>query len=107
MLPFAAQSDLAPAAALAPPRLMAVLTPFIAIRMILTQALFGAGNTRFVMVAELILHFCVFVPLAWIFGITLKMGLIGIWWAGVAYAGLLAVVMTLKFRSGDWKKIKL
>ncbi|MFO0588635.1 MAG: MATE family efflux transporter [Polyangiaceae bacterium] len=107
VLHFVAKSDLVREAALGPLRLMGVVTPLIAIGMILTQALFGAGNTRFVMVAELILHFCVFVPLAWIFGITLKLGLIGIWWAGVAYAALLAIVMTLKFRSGDWKKIKL
>lgn len=107
VLHFVAKSDLVRAAALNQLRLMGLVTPFIAIGMILTQALFGAGNTRFVMIVELILHFCVFVPFAWIFGITLKMGLIGIWWAGVAYAALLAAVMTLKFRSGDWKKIKL
>ena len=38
--------------------------------MILTQALFGAGNTRFVMIAELILHFTCLVPLAWLLGVT-------------------------------------
>ncbi|MEZ4296143.1 MAG: hypothetical protein R3B70_14315 [Polyangiaceae bacterium] len=42
------------------------------------------------MVAELLLHFCVFVPLAWIFGITLKMGLMGIWWAGVVVSCVIA-----------------
>jgi Na+-driven multidrug efflux pump len=75
--------------------------------MILTQALFGAGNTRFVMIVELILHFTCLVPLAWLFGITLHFGLIGIWAAGVIYVLLLAGIMTLKFRSGDWKKIAI
>jgi MATE family multidrug resistance protein len=107
VLDFVAKSELVRQAALDPMRLMGLVTPLIAVGMILTQALFGAGNTRFVMVVELILHFCVFVPLAWVFGITLKMGLIGIWWAGVVYAVLLAAVMTYKFRSGDWKKIRL
>lgn len=107
VLAVVTKSEVVQQAALGPMRLMGVVTPFIAVGMILTQALFGAGNTRFVMVAELLLHFGVFVPLAWVFGITLKMGLIGIWWAGVVYALLLAAVMILKFRSGDWKKIRL
>ncbi len=41
-----------------PMRMMGLATPLIAVGMILTQALFGAGNTRFVMFVELILHFC-------------------------------------------------
>jgi Na+-driven multidrug efflux pump len=93
--------------ALGPMRLMGLCTPIMATGMILTQALFGAGNTRFVMVVELILHFTCLVPLAWILGITLHFGLIGIWCAAAAYIILLAGVMTLKFRSGDWKKIHI
>lgn len=107
VLGFVTKSEIVRQAALGPMRLMGLVTPLIAVGMILTQALFGAGNTRFVMIAELLLHFLVFVPLAWIFGITLKWGLMGIWWAGVVYAVLLAVVMVTKFKSGDWKKIRL
>jgi Na+-driven multidrug efflux pump len=47
------------------------------------------------------------VPLAWIFGITLHGGLIGMWIAGVIYVVLLAGIMAMKFRSGDWKKIAI
>jgi Na+-driven multidrug efflux pump len=75
--------------------------------MILTQALFGAGNTVFVMVVELILHFTCLVPLAWLLGITLEYGLIGIWGAAVLYVFLLAGIMAWKFRAGDWKNIRL
>ena len=81
--------------------------PVIATAMILTQALFGAGNTRFVMVVELILHFVCLVPLAWLLGITLGYGLMGIWSAAVTYVALLSAVMVWKFRSGDWKAIKI
>ncbi len=94
-------------AALLPMQIMGICTPLIAVGMILTQALFGAGNTRFVMIVELILHFTCLVPLAWILGITLDLGLVGIWSAAVAYVVLLTTVMVLKFRAGDWKAIQI
>jgi MATE family multidrug resistance protein len=94
-------------AARMPMRMMGLATPLIAVGMILTQALFGAGNTRFVMMVELILHFCCLVPLAWLLGITFGFGLVGIWSAALTYVVLLTTVMVFKFRSGDWKTIKL
>ena len=90
-----------------PMRMMGLSTPLIAVGMILTQALFGAGNTRFVMIVELILHFCCLVPLAWLLGLTFGFGLVGIWSAALVYVVLLTAVMVWKFRSGDWKAIKL
>ena len=107
ILGFVSHSELVQSAALGPMRLMGVCTPLIALGMILTQALFGAGNTRFVMIVELILHFTCLVPLAWSLGITMGFRLMGIWGAGVIYVVLLATVMTWKFRSGDWKRIAL
>ena len=56
---------------------------------------------------ELILHFCCLVPLAWLLGITLGFGLVGIWTAALVYVVLLTAVMIWKFKSGDWKTIKL
>ncbi len=94
-------------AALTPMRMMGILTPMIAVGMILTQALFGAGNSVFVMVVELILHFTCLVPLAWFLGITMNLGLVGIWSAAAAYVVLLTVIMVWKFAAGDWKHIKI
>ncbi len=94
-------------AAMLPMRMMGICTPVIAVGMIFTQALFGAGNSRFVMIAELLLHFLCLVPLAWLLGVTLELGLVGIWSAAVAYVIGLAGVMTWKFASGDWHGIKL
>lgn len=94
-------------AAQMPMRMMGLATPLIAVGMILTQALFGAGNTRFVMIVELILHFGCLVPLAWFLGITAGFGLVGIWSAALAYVVLLTAAMVVKFKSGDWKAIRL
>jgi Na+-driven multidrug efflux pump len=100
-------SDAVAHAALLPMRLMGICTPIIAVAMILSQALFGAGNTLFVMVVELILHFTCLVPLAWLLGITLDYGLVGIWSAAITYILLLAATMTAKFAKGDWKTIQI
>jgi Na+-driven multidrug efflux pump len=101
------QSSAVLAAALGPMRLMGICTPLIATGMILTQALFGAGNTRFVMIVELVLHFGCLVPLAWLLGVTLGFGLAGIWAAATVYVVLLTAAMVYKFRSGDWQAIRL
>ncbi len=90
-----------------PMRIMATMGPVVATAMILTQALFGAGETRYVMVVEVSLHFLCLVPLAWLFGMVLGLGLPGVWTAVAVYAVALAGLMALKFVRGGWKKLKL
>lgn len=107
IIAFVSNSPAVQAAALAPMRMMGIVTPMIAVGMILTQALFGAGNSLFVMVVELILHFTCLVPLAWILGITLGYGLMGIWSAAVIYAALLTAVMSIKFARAEWRHIRI
>ena len=107
LLSFVTHSELVQQAALGPLRMMGLCTPLLAVGMIVTQALFGAGNTRFVAIAEFALHFTCLVPLAWILGITFDFGLIGVWGAGVVYMLALASIMSWKFRTGDWKAIRI
>ncbi len=90
-----------------PMRIMATMGPVVATAMILTQALFGAGETRYVMVVEVTLHFLCLVPLAWLFGMVLGLGLPGVWTAVAVYATALASLMVLKFARGSWKKLKV
>jgi putative MATE family efflux protein len=107
VLAFFSHSEAVQQAALGPMRLMGVCTPLLAVGMIVTQALFGAGNTLFVAVAEFLLHFICLVPLAWLLGIKLNLGLLGIWCAAGIYMAALAGIMSLKFRAGGWKHIRL
>jgi Na+-driven multidrug efflux pump len=88
-------------------RLMGACGPLIAAAMILTQALFGAGNTRFVMIVELSLHFGVLLPVAYVMGVVLKLGLLGVWSSAAVYVLCLTVIMALKFRGGTWKAINI
>jgi putative MATE family efflux protein len=90
-----------------PMMLVGVVTPLISIALILSEALFGAGSTKFVAAAQFLLVFGILVPGAWIVGLKLHVGLNGIWISACCYAVLAATVMALKFRSGDWKQIRL
>ncbi|MFO0742603.1 MAG: MATE family efflux transporter [Labilithrix sp.] len=104
---FISHSPAVQNAAMLPMRMMGIITPIIAVAMILSEALFGAGNTKFVAVAQLCLVFGLLVPVAWLFGIKMDAGLSGMWTAAAMYCTSAAVVMTLKFRGGAWKKIVL
>ena len=88
-------------------RLMASTTALMASGLILTQALFGAGNNKFVMVAELLMHALCLVPLSYLLAIVFDMGMIGAWTAAATYIVLLSSVMAWKFAQGDWKRIKI
>lgn len=88
-------------------RVLGFVCPLIVVALVFTQALYGAGNTVFVMTAELILHFSCLVPLSYLAGITFGLGLWGVWGALIFYITALAAVMMLKFRTGTWKKIDI
>lgn len=93
--------------AVPPLRLIAVTMPMITAAFVFTQALFGAGNTRFVMMVEGALHFGCLVPLAYLFGVVLDWGIMGVWAAAVTYIVCLCFIMGWKFWQGTWKEIKI
>jgi putative MATE family efflux protein len=88
-------------------RMVALAAPAMAAALVFTQALFGAGNSRFVMYVEGTLHFLCLVPLAWLLGLKLGFGFLGVWSAAIAYVVLLAVIMGWKFFEGKWKAIRI
>ena len=90
-----------------PLRMVGAVESLLGFGMVLAQALFGAGNTRFVMKVEITLHTVCLVPLSYFLGITLNLKLAGIWLAAIIYMVALAAIMTWKFRSGTWKQIKI
>lgn len=98
---------LAIAAGAGPLRLIAGASVALTAGVVFMQSLYGAGNTVFVAVVELTLHALCLVPLAWLFGITMGGGLLGVWVAAALYVLLLAIIMGIKFTGGSWKTIKL
>ncbi|MFU8804628.1 MAG: MATE family efflux transporter, partial [Bradymonadaceae bacterium] len=88
-------------------RLMATSLIFVSMSLIVMQALFGAGDTKFVMWVELILHGICLAPMAYLFAIVFDWGFLGVWISATVYIAALAVIMTWKFWDGRWKLIKV
>ncbi len=104
---FLTHSHLVAEAMILPLRIMGVVTPLVAVAMILSEALFGAGATKFVALAQFVLVFFGLVPLAWLLSLQLGFGLVGMWIAAAVYAVLASATMSLKFRSASWKSIRI
>ncbi|MGB1701113.1 MAG: MATE family efflux transporter, partial [Nannocystaceae bacterium] len=90
-----------------PLRLVAAMLPVIAVGLVLSQALYGAGANVYVMICEGILHAGVLVPMSWLLGPVMGYGLLGCWAGGGVYVLGLALTMTVRFAGSSWREIKL
>jgi MATE family multidrug resistance protein len=70
-------------------------------------ALRGAGDTRWPFLMQASLAWFVFLPAAWVFGISLGGGLTGAWAGGLVYVTALAVAFVWRFRAGAWRRIRI
>ena len=104
---FISHSPAVQAAATMPLRMVGFITPIVAVAMILSEALFGAGETIFVAIAQLLLVFGCLLPMAGVLGVLAHFGLFGVWLSACVYMVLAAITMTVKFRGGAWKHIRL
>lgn len=97
--------DAAVSAAIPSLRFSGFIAPIAAAALVLTQALYGAGESRFVAIVEFTLHFLCLVPLAYVLAIPAGLGLLGCWYATAIYGLLLLAATAWRFQSGSWKKI--
>jgi len=87
-------------------RVAAVGQIFYAIGVVLANGLQAVGKTMYVMLAEVLVNWFIFVPLAYFMGVYLEFGLIGAWWALPFYVIIFALLIYAKFMRGDWTKYK-
>lgn len=80
---------------------------FDAVNNAVAEALRGAGDTFFPMVARIALAWLVFVPGSYFTVRYLGWGDVGATSWLVAYLGLLSLVVTLRFRAGSWRNVEL
>ena len=77
---------------------------FYGIGVVLANGLQASGATFFVMMAEVIVNWFIFVPISYFLGVFLKLGLVGAWAALPFYVLIFASTIFIKFRFGNWHK---
>ena len=74
---------------------------------VMAHALQAAGATVYVMAIEVLTHWVIFLPVCYIFGVSLGWGLPGTWFALPLYIISYSTLIYLKYRKGSWLQIKL
>jgi MATE family multidrug resistance protein len=88
-------------------RFVAVYSLFDTMNIIFCSAIKGAGDTRFVMFATVILTLCVLIIPTYLAIFVFKYGLAAAWILASAYVILLGIVFCLRFRGGKWKAMRV
>lgn len=90
-----------------PLRIVALGMAWDTVGSVLMQALFGAGDSRRVMLASVGLQWGLYLPLIYVGTSFFGMGMTAIWLAQVGYRAIQSLVFWLMWRGGKWKGIKV
>ncbi|MDR4507759.1 MAG: MATE family efflux transporter [Candidatus Brocadiaceae bacterium] len=85
----------------------AIEQPALAIYMVYSGGLRGAGDTLSPMIITIAGTLCLHAPMAYIFGITLDWGLAGVWLGGAIDWIFRAAAIYILYRRGRWKRIEV
>ena len=85
----------------------AICEIFDSLGMVLSGSLCGAGDTRFVMVAMLVTAWGVFIPISYLLGIVMNIGIIGAWIGMALFFASYGIICLIRFVSKKWEKIKI
>jgi len=88
-------------------RLGALFQLLDAFGIVASGSLRGAGDTRWPFLAQSALAWGLFVPLAYLLGVTLEGGLVSAWIGGTIYVLVLSATLVWRFRSGAWQRIQI
>lgn len=85
----------------------ALFQAFDAVCVVITGALGGAGDTKWMACATFVTSYCIFLPLAYVLTWPLGLGMNGAWASVTIYIMILAGVLALRFRGERWHKTKI
>lgn len=95
------------ALAVTPLRLVGLTIAVEAVGMILLNSVMGAGATTVAMVLSVGAQWGLFLPAAYVIGMVLGGGLLGIWIANISYRMVLAMVFAVLWRTRRWASAKV
>ncbi len=88
-------------------RIIAISTPFLAVIQVFSGALRGAGDTRVIMLVNVVGDWGIRLLGSYILGIHMGMGLVGVWIAMALEQVARGLVLFARFRMGAWKGIQI
>ncbi|MGL1892087.1 MAG: MATE family efflux transporter [Spirochaetaceae bacterium] len=71
---------------------------------VISGALRGAGDTKYVMTNTLLRLWIIFIPLSFLFVNILNLGIVGVWYAEIASFFFFAALLFFRFKSRKWVK---
>ncbi len=83
------------------------LQVFFALAMVVRNGLRGVGDTKWILGITIFGCYAIRLPLAWVFGINLGLGLVGIWWALMIEIAVRGLLFHARFRWGAWEKLRV
>ena len=88
-------------------RLIGLLQFVDAVGFTMFLALTGAGNTLYPALVESLLIWFFMLPLSYYFGVVMDSGFKTPWIVFAVYLVIMAIILTLKVKKGDWKEIEV
>jgi Na+-driven multidrug efflux pump len=88
-------------------RVMCFAQPALAIMIVYTGSLRGAGDTRVPLIFTVIGMFAVRIPAAWLFAVVFDGGLTGAWFGTSLDITIRSLLQNWRFTSGAWRHIRV
>lgn len=88
-------------------RLIAFFQPFAALTQIMTNALQGAGDTKFPMYATLIGIWVIRVGIGYLLAVIFNLGIFGVWCGYAMDITIRGILLLIRFLRGKWQKIMI
>lgn len=88
-------------------RIVSICQPFLAVTMVLSGALRGAGATKSVLMVTLLGIFLIRIPTTYLFLNILNTGLLGAWVVMTLDLGFRSILVFFIFKKGSWQYLKV